>query len=281
MNWLNNFVKPKLIAIKSKLTKIDNLWTKCPACQQMIFTKELKENLYVCDNCNFHLNMPVEERLNAIYDEKKYEDINLKKVIDDPLKFKDKIKYSDRLNKVRKQLNLNDSVKVVRGKMNGLKLVTAAMDFRFMGGSMGMQVGEGIVKATEEAKRSKSALLIIASSGGARMQEGILALMQMPRTIAAIENFKECELPYIVLFTNPTTGGVSASFTMIGDILLAEPGALIGFAGPRVIKKTVNEDLPENFQKSEFLLEHGMIDLIAERKDFKNKLSTLLTHLVN
>ena len=166
------------------------------------------------------------------------------------------------------------------GINTSFKLVTAIMDFKFMGGSMGMQVGEGIVKAAEEAKKIKCPLLIIASSGGARMQEGILALMQMPRTIAAIENFKELNLPYIVLFTNPTTGGVSASFTMIGDILLAEPGALIGFAGPRVIKKTVNQDLPENFQKSEFLLEHGMIDLIIERENFKNKLTLLLKHLI-
>ena len=149
-----------------------------------------------------------------------------------------------------------------------------------MGGSMGMQVGEGIVKAADEARKNKTALLIIASSGGARMQEGILALMQMPRTIAAIENFKESKLPYIVLFVHPVTGGVSASFTMIGDVLLAEPGALIGFAGPKVIKKTINQDLPENFQKSEFLLEHGMIDLILERKDFKNKFTLLLKHLV-
>jgi acetyl-CoA carboxylase carboxyl transferase subunit beta len=168
---------------------------------------------------------------------------------------------------------------VVKGKTNNIKLITAIMDFRFMGGSMGMQVGEGIVKAADEAKKNKCPLLIIASSGGARMQEGILALMQMPRTIAAIENFKELNLPYLVLFTNPTTGGVSASFTMVGDILLAEPGALIGFAGPRVIKKTVNEDLPENFQKSEFLLEHGMIDLIVDRKTFKDQLALLLKHL--
>jgi len=280
MNWLTNFVKPKLIAIKSKLVKKDNLWTKCGSCQQMIFTKELKENLFVCDNCNFHLNMPVEDRLENIYDDKNYEEVVVEKVIDDPLKFKDKIRYSERLNKVRKELNLNDSIKVVKGKINGFKLITAVMDFRFMGGSMGMQVGEGIVKAAEEAKKNKCSLLIIASSGGARMQEGILALMQMPRTIAAIENFKELNLPYIVLFTNPVTGGVSASFTMVGDVLIAEPGALIGFAGPRVIKKTVNQDLPEGFQKSEFLLEHGMIDLIIERKNFKKKLVLLLKHLI-
>jgi acetyl-CoA carboxylase carboxyl transferase subunit beta len=280
MNWLTNFVKPKLIAIKSKLIKKENLWTKCGSCQQMIFTKELKENLFVCDNCNFHLNMPVKDRLENIYDDKNYEEVFVEKVIDDPLKFKDKIRYSERLNKARKDLDLTDSIKVVKGKINGFKLITAVMDFRFMGGSMGMQVGEGIVKAAEEAKKNKCSLLIIASSGGARMQEGILALMQMPRTIAAIENFKELNLPYIVLFTNPVTGGVSASFTMVGDILIAEPGALIGFAGPRVIKKTVNQDLPEGFQKSEFLLEHGMIDLIIDRKNFKKKLILLLRHLI-
>ncbi len=280
MNWLTNFVKPKLIAIKSRLVKKDNLWTKCGACQQMIFTKELKENLYVCDNCNHHLAMPIKERLESIYDNKKYDEITVQKVLDDPLKFKDKIKYSERLNKARKELNINDSIKVVKGRVNNFKVITAIMDFRFMGGSMGMQVGEGIVKAADEARKNKTALLIIASSGGARMQEGILALMQMPRTIAAIENFKESKLPYIVLFVHPVTGGVSASFTMIGDVLLAEPGALIGFAGPKVIKKTINQDLPENFQKSEFLLEHGMIDLILERKDFKNKFTLLLKHLV-
>ena len=276
MNWLNNFVKPKLMAIKSKLIKKENLWTKCPSCQQMIFTKELKENLFVCDNCNYHMNMPVENRLDHIYDENKYEEIIVDKVVNDPLNFKDKVKYSDRLNKIRKELNVNDSIKVVKGNINGLKLVTAAMDFRFMGGSMGMQVGEGIVKASEEAKKMKCALLIIASSGGARMQEGILALMQMPRTIAAIENFKELNLPYIVLFTNPTTGGVSASFTMIGDILMAEPGALIGFAGPRVIKQTIGQDLPEGFQRSEFLLKKGFIDQIVSRDRMKNRLYQII-----
>ncbi len=280
MNWLTNFVKPKLIAIKSKIVKKENLWTKCPSCQQMIFTKELKENLYVCENCNFHLSMPVNERLVNIYNEGLCEEIEVEEVPNDPLNFKDKIRYSERLNRVRKKLKINDAIKVVKGKVGSYKLVTSIMDFRFMGGSMGMQVGEGIVKAAQEAKKNKCALLIIASSGGARMQEGILSLMQMPRTIAAIEDFKESKLPYIVLFTNPVTGGVSASFTMVGDILIAEPGALVGFAGPRVIKKTVNQELPENFQTSEFLLEHGMIDMIVERKEFKNRLMLLLKHLV-
>ena len=161
MNWLTNFVKPKLLAIKSKLTKKENLWTKCSSCQQMIFTKELKDNLYVCDNCNFHLGMPVIDRLQSIYDNKKYEEINIEKVIEDPLRFKDKIKYSDRLKKVRKELNLNDSIKVVKGKINNFKLITAIMDFRFMGGSMGMQVGEGIVKAAEEAKKVNVLCLLL------------------------------------------------------------------------------------------------------------------------
>ena len=281
MNWLTNFVKPKFTAIKSRLLKKDNLWTKCPACDQMIFHRDLKDKLYTCPNCDYHLAMPVKERLESIYDNKKFEDIKIASVHEDPLGFKDKIKYSDRLKLARKNTSSKDAILVAKGKIDNIKLVTAVMDFSFMGGSMGMQVGEGIVEATKVAKDSKSALLIISSSGGARMQEGILSLMQMPRTVAAIEIFKESKLPYIVLFTNPTTGGVSASFTMLGDILLAEPQALIGFAGPRVIKKTVNEELPEGFQKSEYLLDHGMIDLIVKRNDLKDKLSKILRHLVN
>ena len=280
MNWLTNFVKPKLKAIKSKILKKDNLWIKCPACSQMNFHKDLQEKLYMCSNCDAHLTMPINERLISIYDDGLYEIQNIPKVLEDPLSFKDKIKYTERLKIARKKTSNNDAILVVNGKINNINLVTAAMDFSFMGGSMGMQVGEGIVLASQLAKDLKSPLLIIASSGGARMQEGILSLMQMPRTVAAIEIFKETKLPYIVLFTNPVTGGVSASFTMLGDILIAEPGALIGFAGPRVIKKTVNEELPEGFQKSEYLLEHGMIDLIVKRNEFKEKLYNLLKHLV-
>ena len=279
MNWLTNFVKPKLSAIKSKIIKKENLWQKCPSCQQMIFHREIKEKLYICSNCNYHLNMPIHDRLEYIYDNGKYEEINVEKVIEDPLLFRDKIKYIDRLKAERKKQKTDDAIFIASGKIKKNKLITAIMDFKFMGGSMGMQVGEGIVKATEAAKKISSPLLIIASSGGARMQEGILSLMQMPRTVAAIEIFKETKLPYFVLFTHPVTGGVSASFTMLGDILMAEPEALIGFAGPRVIKKTVNEDLPDGFQKSEYLLEHGMIDLIVDRKDLRNKLCSLINHL--
>ena len=281
MNWLTNFVKPKLTAIKSKILKKENLWTKCISCDQMIFYKDLQEKMYICSNCEAHLKMPVKERLKYLYDEKKYDEIEISSVIEDPLSFKDILKYSERLKEARKKTSQKDAIVVVKGSVNNIKLVTAVMDFSFMGGSMGMQVGEGIVQATIAAKEANSPLLIISSSGGARMQEGILSLMQMPRTVAAIEIFKETKLPYIVLFTNPTTGGVSASFTMLGDILLAEPGALIGFAGPRVIKKTVNEELPEGFQKSEYLLDHGMIDLIVSRKDFKEKLTKILKHLIN
>ena len=280
MNWLTNFVKPKLKAIKSKILKKESLWVKCPACSQMNFHKDLQEKLYMCSNCDAHLTMPINERLISIYDDGLYEIKNIPKVLEDPLSFKDKIKYTDRLKIARKKTSNNDAILVVNGKINNINLVTAAMDFSFMGGSMGMQVGEGIVLASQLAKDLKSPLLIIASSGGARMQEGILSLMQMPRTVAAIEIFKETKLPYIVLFTNPVTGGVSASFTMLGDILIAEPGALIGFAGPRVIKKTVNEELPEGFQKSEYLLEHGMMDIIVNRNEFKEKLYNLLKHLV-
>ena len=280
MNWLTNFVKPKLKAIKSKILKKESLWIKCPACSQMNFHKDLQEKLYMCSNCDAHLTMPINERLISIYDDGLYEIQNIPKVLEDPLSFKDKMKYIDRLKIARKKTSNNDAILVVNGKINKINLVTAAMDFSFMGGSMGMQVGEGIVLASQLAKDLKSPLLIIASSGGARMQEGILSLMQMPRTVAAIEIFKETKLPYIVLFTNPVTGGVSASFTMLGDILIAEPGALIGFAGPRVIKKTVNENLPEGFQKSEYLLEHGMMDLIVNRNEFKEKLYNILKHLV-
>ena len=280
MNWLTNFVKPRLKAIKSKILKKENLWIKCSSCGQMNFHKDLQEKFYMCSNCNAHLAMPINERLISIYDDGRYDIKKIPKVLEDPLSFKDKMKYTERLKTARKKTSNNDAILVVNGKINNINLVTAAMDFSFMGGSMGMQVGEGIVLASQLARDLKSSLLIIASSGGARMQEGILSLMQMPRTVAAIEIFKETKLPYIVLFTNPVTGGVSASFTMLGDILIAEPGALIGFAGPRVIKKTVNEELPEGFQKSEYLLEHGMIDLIVNRNEFKNKLYNLLKHLV-
>ncbi len=280
MNWLTNFVKPKLKSIKSKILKKENLWVKCPSCGQMNFHKDLHEKLYMCSNCDFHLSMPINERLMSIYENGVYEIQNIPKVFEDPLSFKDKIKYTERLKIARKKTSNNDAILVANGKINNINLVTAAMDFSFMGGSMGMQVGEGIVRASQLAIDLKSPLLIIASSGGARMQEGILSLMQMPRTVAAIEIFKETKLPYIVLFTNPVTGGVSASFTMLGDILIAEPGALIGFAGPRVIKKTVNEELPEGFQKSEYLLEHGMIDLIVSRNEFQTRLHNLLKHLM-
>ena len=280
MNWLTNFVKPKLTAIKSKILKKENLWFKCNSCGHMNFHRDLEENMYVCSHCENNLHMPVRKRLKYLYDEEKFEEIELKEVVEDPLSFKDQLKYSERLKLTRKKTSRKDAIIVVKGKVNNIKLVTAAMDFSFMGGSMGMQVGEGIVEATKVAIKTKSSLLIIPSSGGARMQEGILSLMQMPRTVAAIEIFKETQLPYIVLFTNPTTGGVSASFTMLGDILIAEPGALIGFAGPRVIKKTVNEELPKGFQKSEYLLDHGMIDLIINRRDFKKRLTKMMKHLI-
>ncbi len=279
MNWLTNFVKPKLRAIKSKIIKKENLWEKCTACNQMVFHRELKEQQFVCPNCDFHMQMPIENRLESIFDDKKFEEIKIPEVTEDPLKFKDKIKYQERLKKEREKVRRQDAIVVASGKIHDIEIVAAIMDFNFMGGSMGLKVGEGIVKATQVAKNQECPLLMISSSGGARMQEGILSLMQMPKTVAAIEIFKESKLAYLCLFTNPTFGGVSASFTMLGDVLMAEPGALIGFAGPRVIKKTINKDLPDGFQKSEYLLEHGAIDLIVHRKNLRKKLYSLLKHL--
>tara|TARA_E500000178_G_C17006907_1_gene748554 strand:- start:1050 stop:1895 length:846 start_codon:yes stop_codon:yes gene_type:complete len=279
MNWLTNFVKPKLKSIKSKMTKSESLWIKCKSCEQMIFHRELKEKKFVCPNCDYHMPMPTEDRLESIYDNAKYKEIPIPEVREDPLKFKDKIKYIERLKKEREKVKRKDAILIALGSVNNIELVTAIMDFNFMGGSMGLQVGEGIVKATKVAAEKKCPLLIVSASGGARMQEGILSLMQMPKTVAAIEIFKERKLAYFCLFTNPTFGGVSASFTMLGDVLMAEPGALIGFAGPRVIKKTIKKELPDGFQKSEYLHEHGALDLIIHRKYFKDKFSTLLKHL--
>ena len=279
MNWITNAVLPKIKALVSTNDVPDNLWIKCKSCGQMIFHRELKERQFVCPNCDFHMQMPIENRLESIFDNKKFEEITIPEVVEDPLKFKDKLRYQERLKKEREKVRRQDAIILVSGKINNIEIVAAIMDFNFMGGSMGLKVGEGIVRATQVAKKKECPLLMISSSGGARMQEGILSLMQMPKTVAAIEIFKESNLAYICLFTNPTFGGVSASFTMLGDVLMAEPGALIGFAGPRVIKKTINKDLPEGFQKSEYLLEHGAIDLIVHRKNLRKKIYSLLKHL--
>lgn len=278
MNWLTNFIRPKIRSLVEHQREVpDNLWHKCPSCDGMLFHRDLAENMQVCSHCGHHLRWPVADRLKALYDGGVYEDVRLPRVASDPLKFKDRKRYVDRLKDAREDTGRQDALVIAAGMVEGYGLVTAAFDFDFMGGSMGSGVGEGIVRAAEEAVRRKMPLLIIPGSGGARMQEGALSLMQMPRTTLAVRMVKDAGLPYFVLLTDPTTGGVSASFAMLGDVHIAEPGATIGFAGKRVIQETIREALPEGFQTAEYLLEHGMVDMVAARADQRRVLSTLIS----
>ena len=274
MNWLTNFVRPKIRALVEKDVP-ENLWQKCPSCEQMIFHRELEANLQVCQHCGHHMRIGPTARLDMLFDESSYQKIELPKTVSDPLKFRDRRRYTERLKEAQGRTGEEDAIIVAHGLMGGEQLVAAAFDFGFMGGSMGVGVGEAIVAAARLAKLQDAPLLIIPSSGGARMQEGILSLMQLPRTVIAIDEVKEAGLPYIVLFADPTTGGVTASFAMLGDIALAEPGAVIGFAGQRVIEETIREKLPEEFQSSEYLLEHGMVDMVVPRSRIRETLIRL------
>jgi len=260
----------------SKVETVDNLWTKCPSCEQMLFHRDLSRNLFVCQQCDHHTRMTAVQRLEMLFDDSAYTLVDLPAVPQDPLKFKDTKKYSDRLKEYREKTSLEDALLVAHGTIGGETLVAAVFDFHFMGGSMGLAVGEGFLKAAETAVRLQCPLLAVPASGGARMQEGALALMQLPRTMIAVEMLKEARLPYIVLLTDPTTGGVSASFAMAGDITFAEPKALISFAGRRVIEETIRETLPDDFQTAEHLHKHGMVDRVVHRRDLKSELSTLL-----
>ncbi len=275
MNWLTEIVRPKIKKTTPKEIA-DNLWVRCPNCNQMLFSKELKDSHYVCTSCGHHLRLYVEKRFRLLFDDEKYTLVDLPTVQDDPLKFKDIQKYSDRLKNNRKKIGCEDAIQVARGKIGNIASVVAAMDFSFMGGSMGIAVGEGIVKAAKLALKDKEPLITVAASGGARMQEGMLSLMQMARTTAAINELKEAGIPYISILTDPTTGGVSASFAMLGDVNIAEKGCLIGFAGQRVIEQTIHEKLPEGFQRAEYLLEHGMVDMVVERAKMKEELVKVL-----
>jgi acetyl-CoA carboxylase carboxyl transferase subunit beta len=279
VNWLTNFVRPKLRALVNKNNVPENLWHKCPGCDQMIFHRDLENNLHVCQNCNHHLRISADKRLSIMFDDGVYTRAQLPDVPDDPLKFRDRKRYTDRLKESRAQTKERDAVVVASGKINKLPAVVALFNFDFMGGSMGVAAGEGIVAAARLAVREQSSLIVNPASGGARMQEGILSLMQMPRTIIAVQELKEAGLPYIVLLSDPTTGGVSASFAMLGDIHIAEPGATIGFAGRRVIEQTVRETLPDDFQRSEFLLEHGMVDCIVQRSELRETLGRIIALL--
>lgn len=280
MNWLSDFVRPKIKKITTKEIA-DNLWTKCPQCGQMLFTKELEKNNFICSSCDHHLRLPLNKRFEMLFDNGDYKLITLPKLQEDPLNFKDSKKYTDRLKSYRKATGSDDAIKVAQGEIGGITCVVAAFDFSFMGGSMGTAVGEGIVKAGEMAMRGNYPLITISASGGARMQEGILSLMQMARTTAAVNMVKEKGLPFISVLTDPTTGGVSASFAMLGDIHIAEKGCVIGFAGARVIEQTIREKLPEGFQRAEYLKEHGMVDIVVRRPELKDELVKVLSILTH
>ena len=275
MNWIANFVRPKIRALVHREVP-ENLWHKCPSCAQMIFHRELEAKNRVCPHCGHHMRIGARQRLSLLFDDGEFNLIELPETPVDPLKFRDRKRYGERLKEAQAKGESKEAILVAHGKIGGMSTVAAVFDFAFMGGSMGVAVGEGLIAAARLAVLQEAALLAVPASGGARMQEGILSLMQLPRTVIAVEDVKEAGLPYIVLLTDPTTGGVSASFAMLGDIAIAEPGAIVGFAGQRVIEETIRETLPEGFQRAEYLLEHGMIDMVVHRHDLRPTLIRLL-----
>ena len=281
MNWFKKIVPPGLKKIFSKRSSTKELWLKCNSCEAMLFHKDAKENLYVCNECDNHMRISAKERFNQLLDQGSIKYMEDPVVPIDPLKFRDEKKYIDRLKDSKKKTKIADSVVIGYGSINKINVTLAVHDFQFMGGSLGMAAGESIIKAIKHSLDNHYPFILCASSGGARMQEGILSLMQMPRTTIMIQALREKRIPYIVILTNPTTGGVTASYAMLGDIHIAEPNALIGFAGPRVIKDTIKENLPDGFQKSEYLLDHGMIDMVSHRKDLKNNITSILDILMN
>ena len=280
MNWLTNTILPKIRSIVAPKEAPDNLWQKCPSCEGMLFNKDLAANLNVCTHCGHHMKLPVADRLKLLFDDGAYTRIKVPEVAADPLKFRDKKKYADRLREAQTKTGERDGIMVAEGKIGGINAVIAAFNFDFMGGSMGAGVGEGLVKAAEAAIAKNAALIAVPASGGARMQEGMLSLIQMPRTTIAVQMVKDAGLPYIVLLTDPTTGGVSASFAMLGDIHISEPGAMIGFAGKRVIEETIREQLPPGFQTAEYLKDHGMVDMVTHRKELHDTIARVLDLLM-
>jgi len=279
MSWLTEFVRPKIRTLFTRREVPDNLWHQCPACQQMIFHRDLTANLKVCPHCGHHIRADVAERLAWTFDEGSFTRIELPKPVQDPLRFRDSKRYTDRLKEAREKTHLDDALVVAHGTIDGNKAVAAIMAFDFIGGSMGAAVGEGLVAAARLATLQEAPLIVFTASGGARMQEGAISLMQMPRSIIAVQLVKEAGLPFVVVMTDPTTGGVTASFAMLGDVHIAEPGAMIGFAGARVIEQTVRETLPEGFQRAEYLLEHGIIDMVVKRTELKAMLARLISLL--
>jgi acetyl-CoA carboxylase carboxyl transferase subunit beta len=274
MNWITNVVRPKIRSLLRRETP-ENLWIKCPETGQLVFYKDVEANQFVIPSSNYHMRISATARLKQMFDGATWIDIGVPEVAVDPLKFRDERRYADRLKDAKTKTGLNDAVKLGLGKLDGLPVVIAVQDFDFMGGSLGMAAGEAVVKGLETAVQKSTPFIMFAASGGARMQEGILSLMQLPRTTAAVQMLREAKKPYIVVLTNPTTGGVTASYAMLGDVQIAEPGALIGFAGARVIEQTIREKLPEGFQRAEYLKDHGMIDMVVHRHDLRPTLARL------
>jgi acetyl-CoA carboxylase carboxyl transferase subunit beta len=275
MNWISNVVRPKIRSFLNRRETPENLWIKCPETGQLVFFKDVETNQFVIPSSNYHMRMGAALRLKSMFDDGAWEDIPVRQVAADPLKFRDERRYADRLKDARTKTGLADAIKLGSGKLEGTPVTIGVQDFDFMGGSLGMAAGEAVIAGLEAAVRRGTPFIMFAASGGARMQEGILSLMQLPRTTVAVQELRDAKKPYIVVLTNPTTGGVTASYAMLGDVHIAEPGALIGFAGPRVIEQTIREKLPEGFQKSEYLLDHGMVDMVVHRHKLRSTLAEL------
>ena len=277
MNWLTDYVKPKLSSLVNRKEPPSDLWTKCGCGERTLYVSDLKENLNVCSYCDYHMNMDVNSRLKNLFGDNSFELIEVPFENNDPLKFKDLKKYSDRMKAAQKKTDQKDAAILAKGEIGDTKVVVFILDFNFMGGSMGQFVGEAFKIGCQNAVDLNCPFISVASSGGARMQEGIVSLMQLPKTVAAVNMLDQHKIPYISVLTHPTTGGVSASFAMLGDIIIAEKGSMIGFAGKRVIEETIKEQLPEDFQTAEYLLEHGMIDMVVHRKELNQSLSRVLS----
>jgi acetyl-CoA carboxylase carboxyl transferase subunit beta len=280
MNWITNYVRPRINSIFSRREVPENLWSKCDECGTMLFHRELSENLNVCTNCDHHMGLTPRDRFLALFDGGIFTEVKVPTPAADPLHFRDQKKYPDRMKAAQKNTGESEAMLVATGDIGRTPIVAAAQDFTFMAGSMGMYVGNAIIAAAQEAVKLKRPLILFSAAGGARMQEGILSLMQMPRTTLAVQMLKEAGLPYIVVLTHPTTGGVTASYAMLGDVHIAEPNALICFAGPRVIEQTIREKLPEGFQRSEYLLDHGMLDRVIPRPKMRDELITITRMLL-
>jgi acetyl-CoA carboxylase carboxyl transferase subunit beta len=275
MNWISNVVRPKIRNYFARRETPENLWIKCPETGQLVFYKDVEANQFVIPGSNYHMRIGATARLKSIFDNETWFDIAIPPVPLDPLKFRDERRYTDRLKDARAKTGTSDAIKLGFGKLEGLPVVIGVQDFDFMGGSLGMAAGEAVIKGLETAVEKGTPFIMFAASGGARMQEGILSLMQLPRTTVAVQMLREARKPYIVVLTNPTTGGVTASYAMLGDVQIAEPGALIGFAGPRVIEQTIREKLPDGFQRSEYLKAHGMVDMVVPRRELRPTLANL------